>query len=272
MKRLRYISLLVALMPMMAWAEGSDDFGVWGELGVEKSLSQKWSIGLESEYRVQKKDRISIGVNTEYKPIKHLKFGASYNFLYTYHPDKITKEVYDEDNELESYRYTHSRWSPRHRFSVETTWTKKFWGWFRVSIRERYQLTHRGEQTADREDIEINAIYTESGYANDTTYSTKTYEANTDQVLRSRVKFEYDKKGQALSPFVSAETHNSVRVGDKMLLEKVRLGIGTDYKINKQNIIGLAYIMTFNIHDDDEDYTRIHERMHAINISYKYKF
>ena len=272
MKKLRYISLLIVLMPMMAWAEGSDDFGVWTELGIEKSLSKKWSVGMETEYRAQKKDRWAIGAGLEYKFSKHLKLGTSYNFLYAYRPDKITKQVFDDDNELESYRYTHSYWSPRHRFSVEATGTTKLWKWLRISLRERYQLTYRTRKTIDREDIEMNAIYTENGYANDTVYSTKTIDSNTDQVLRSRLKLEYDKKGQALSPFVYAEAHNSVAIGDNMLLEKVRLGIGTGYKINKHNDLSLAYLLTFNIHDDDENYTRIHERMHVLNISYTYKF
>ncbi|MBR3546417.1 MAG: DUF2490 domain-containing protein [Bacteroidaceae bacterium] len=272
MKKIRCISLLALLMPMMAWAEGSDDFGVWAEMSVEKSINKKWSVGMETEFRAQEKDRWSIGTGLEYKPMKHLKLGASYNFLYAYRPDKITKQVFDEDNELESFRYTHSYWSPRHRFSVEATGTTKLWNWLRISVRERYQLTHRTEKNVDREDIEMDAKYTEQGLINDTVYSTKTIAPNTDQVLRSRLKFEYDRKGCAFSPFVYAEAHNSVAIGDNMLLEKVRLGIGSGYKINKKNELTLAYVLTFNIHDDDENYTRIHERMHVVNIGYKYKF
>ena len=124
-------------MPMMAWAEGSDDFGVWAEMSVEKSINKKWSVGMETEFRAQEKDRWSIGTGLEYKPMKHLKLGASYNFLYAYRPDKITKQVFDEDNELESFRYTHSYWSPRHLFSVEATGTPNRWNWLRLSVRER---------------------------------------------------------------------------------------------------------------------------------------
>ena len=61
MKKIRCISLLALLMPMMAWAEGSDDFGVWAEMSVEKSINKKWSVGMETEFRAQEKDRWSIG-------------------------------------------------------------------------------------------------------------------------------------------------------------------------------------------------------------------
>lgn len=272
MKRILFIALL--MLPSLAKAEGKDDFGVWTEVGVEKTLSQHWSAGLETEYRAQEKNRWAIGANASYKMNKYLKFGASYNFIYSHKPEKMSKMVFDEDGELESYRLTPNYWSPRHRISVDAAGDIKLWKWLRISLRERYQLTHRAKQTIERTDVEIGSLYdweTDS-YSDSYTPNPKTIDSNNDQVLRSRLKFEIDKKRMPLSPFLSVETHNSVVVGNEMVLEKVRLGLGTGYKINKKNEISLAYLLTFGIHDDDNDLTRIHERNHALNLGYNYKF
>ena len=97
----------------------------------------------------------------------------------------------------------------------------------------------------------------------------------TDQVLRSRIKFEFDKKRNPFSPFVSVEFHNSVTVGDHMLLQKIRTAIGSSYKFRNRNEISLSYIITFDLNDiDDEtnEVIRLHDRMHAINLGYKYSF
>lgn len=272
MKRFLFIALW--MLPCLAMAEGSDDFGVWTEVGVEKTISQHWSAGIETEYRAQEKGRWAIGANTSYKLNKYLKFGAAYNFLYSHKPEKMSKKVYDEDDVLESYRLTENYWSPRHRFSVEGTGSVKLWKWLRISLRERYQFTYRPKQTINRTDVEIGAYYDADTDSYQDSYESnpKTLDSNKDQVLRSRLKFEVDKKHMALSPFFSVETHNSVVIGNHMVLEKVRLGLGTGYKINKQNEISLAYLLTFGIHDDDDNLSRIHERNHALNIGYNYKF
>lgn len=97
--------------------------------------------------------------------------------------------------------------------------------------------------------------------------------AYTDQVLRSRIKFEFDKKRCPFSPFISAEFHNSVRKGDHMLLQKIRAAVGTTYKFRKHNEVSLAYTITFDIYDTEEtEVVRLHDRRHAICIGYKYSF
>ncbi|MEE1005371.1 MAG: DUF2490 domain-containing protein, partial [Bacteroidaceae bacterium] len=97
--------------------------------------------------------------------------------------------------------------------------------------------------------------------------------AITDHALRSRLKLEYDKKRFPFSPYISAELHNSVGIGDHFLLQKVRTAIGSGYKFKKQHEISLAYILTFDIYDiEDNEVVRLDERKHAINIGYKYSF
>lgn len=271
MKKLLFAVAL--MMSSFAHAEGTDESAVWTEIGIEKSLSKQWSVGLESEYRAQNKSRWGIGLGLGYKPSKYFKMGASYTFLYSNKPDQITKRVYDDD-ELISWRETPAYWSPRHRLGVEATGTMKLWKWLRISVRERYQFTHKASQTIDRVDVEKTEMFTPDGMVTewDRTDNPKEISCQSDQVLRSRLKLEVDKKGLAISPFVSAEAHNSVAVGNKMNLEKVRTSLGMGYKINKKNEISVAYVLTFNIHDDEGDFERIHERVHAVNVGYKFDF
>ena len=64
-----------------------------------------------------------------------------------------------------------------------------------------------------------------------------------------------------------------------MLLQKIRTAVGCSYKFRKHNEVSLAYIITFDMFDTEENTTtletetiRLHDRMHTINIGYKYSF
>ena len=280
--------LLLAPCPLLlVSAQENDEVGLWHEIGVEKAINKNWDVGLDMEYRSQDKARFSAGLGTSYKVCKYLKFGINYNFLYTYRPDK-----YKDKNEGEvgseywetGYNHTPRHWYPRHRFSTEATGSIKLWNLIKLSLRERYQLTHSRARTVDKFkhrvinekkydfDDDWNEI---SWYEETVTDETepKEYLEYTDQVLRSRIKLEYDKKKFPFSPFISAEAHNSVSVGDHMLLQKVRAAIGSTYKFRKRNEVSLSYVITFDIYDiEDNEVVRQHDRKHAICLGYKYSF
>ena len=279
-------------------AQENDEVGVWSELGIEKSITKSWDVGLDLEYRAQDRARFSTGLSTGYKLNKYLKFGIGYNFLYSFRPEKHKEkntQAEDPDNYYIGYNLTPEYWFPRHRFSAEATGSIKLWNWFKISLRERYQLTHAKARNVDKmkyrqqyttvwetiedpddpwnwEMVEVKDV--PDGEPTET-WETEVKPAYTDQVLRSRIKFEFDKKRNPFSPFVSVEFHNSVTVGDHMLLQKIRTAIGSSYKFRKRNEISLSYIITFDLNDiDDEtnEVIRLHDRMHAINIGYKYSF
>ena len=303
--------------------ESSDQAAVWTEIGIEKSISKKWDVGLDLEYRAQDRARFSAGVSASYKPWKWLKLGVSYNFLYSYRPEKYKDknnfmEKLTESGHLEEYTQdpgnleyypdkwkigynrTPEYWFPRHRFCVEATGSVKLWNWLKISLRERYQLTYCKARVVNeykyRDVYELNQylvfpegnpddpwdpanwadptlVYEINQTSPEETWEKETKPAYTDQVLRSRIKFEFDKKRNPFSPFVSVEAHNSVRKGDRMLLQKVRTAIGSSYKFRKHNEVSLSYILTFDIYDtEDSEVVRLHDRMHAINIGYKYSF
>ena len=93
----------------MIRAQENDEVGIWSEIGVEKSITKKWNVGLDLEYRAQNRSRFSAGLSTSYKPWKWLKFGIGYNYLHSYRPDKYkeknTKEE-DPDNYSIGYNLT----------------------------------------------------------------------------------------------------------------------------------------------------------------------
>ena len=88
--------------------------------------------------RAQERDRWSIGADVGYKPIKYLKLGLGYNFLYTGRPDKYNDKS-DYTNYptewTEGYNSFPAYWYPRHRFYAEATGTVKLWKWLRISLR-----------------------------------------------------------------------------------------------------------------------------------------
>lgn len=315
----RYIVALLflvpcSLLPVLA-QEGSDEVGIWSEIGVEKAITKKWDVGLDLEYRAQDKARFSAGLSTSYKINKYLKLGVGYNFLYTgkseKYKDKSEGEV-GSDDWTYGYNRTPEYWYPRHRFNAEATGSIKLWNWLKISLRERYQLTHSRAKTVEkfkhRENhlmhYEYDVLLDEDGFPvfaldeegnfkfdengnlmfetteniwEEVTVTDETepkyISSLTDQVLRSRIKFEFDKKRNPFSPFVSAEFHNSVSKGDHMLLQKIRTAAGLTYKFRKHNEVSLAYLLTFDMHDiEDNEVVRLHDRMHAINIGYKYSF
>lgn len=292
------VFLCLFLFATSLLAQENDEVGIWSELGIEKAITKSWDVGVDLEYRAQDRARFSAGLSTSYKLNKHLKLGIGYNFLYSFRPEKHKEkntQAEDPDNYYIGYNLTPEYWFPRHRFSAEATGSIKLWNWFKISLRERYQLTHAKARNVDKmkyrqqyttvwetiedpddpwnwEMVEVKDV--PDGEPTET-WETEVKPAYTDQVLRSRIKFEFDKKRNPFSPFVSVEFHNSVTVGDHMLLQKIRTAIGSSYKFRKHNEISLSYIITFDLNDiDDEtnEVIRLHDRMHAINIGYKYSF
>lgn len=269
----KILLIVVLLLPSVLKAQWTDEYGTWVSIGAKKSLGIRWSLGLEAEYRAQDNSRWALGLETGYKLNKYIKFGAGYTLLYNRKKSKQEGDptVDDEYSIRPAYAY------PRHRFIVEATADKKFWKWLRISLRERYQLTYRPtnyhDKTTYTKQFDFDEDWNPIEYWSEEV-ETKTKVSTTTQLLRSRLKFEVDKKGWAFSPFVSAELCNSVRVGDHMNVDKARTTIGTSYKLNKQHEFTLGYILTFVFNDDDElsDKVTYNNRIHAVSIGYNFKF
>lgn len=268
----KILLILVILVPAMIKAQWTDEYGTWMSVGAKKNLGTRWSLGLETEYRAQESSRWAFGLDAGYKLTKNIKFGAGYSFLYGRKPEKQKGDPLVDDE----YTLTPAYCYPRHRFMVETTADKRFWKWLRVSLRERYQLTYRPEKDYSKIEYSKVPIFDDDwNYLGDEWLENVTQKSKlskTDQVLRSRLKLEVDKKHWKFSPYVSAEAINSVSVGDHMSIEKVRTAVGTSYKLNKQHEFTLGYVLTFVFNDDDEKTDTYNNRIHAVSVGYNFKF
>lgn len=234
-----------------------------GEIG-----SDEWSIGYNYTPKYwYPRHRFSVEATGSIKLWKWLKISLRERYQLTYSKARTVEKFKYRENHLTHYDYTSSLKYDEDGFPV-------------------FALDEDGNLMFDENGNLMFVYDTEVSTEEETTTTnvpeTKYYPASTDQVLRSRLKLEYDKKRCPFSPFISAEFHNSVSRGDHMLLQKIRTAAGLTYKFRKHNEISLAYILTFNMYDIEENETegagitrevvRLHDRMHAINIGYKYSF
>jgi len=237
------IVALALLAPNTARA-ADDDFGLWIGASAEKKLNTKWSVGFEGEYRLRNSlktsDRWSGAVGLQYKIIDHLKASANYKLLVNNNRENV---------KTEKMKWTPSYWGVRHRFDVALTGDIDL-GRFNFSLRERWQYTYR-PSVAD-----------------------KTYDASTKtwgevsgkgrNVLRSRLKVDYNIRKCKVDPFASVELFHG---GDG--LSKTRYTLGAGWKISKQHSIDFAYVYQ-NIKDNDDFDDE--PDMHVVSIAYKFKF
>ena len=272
-------------VPTLSYAGGDDDFGSWLELGASKNLPYNFSVGAEGELRMQDNsrvvDRVGVGLNVSYKLNKYLKFRAAYDFMESYSPEK-RKEHYKENDDgtpkldadgnpiWNGYKMVGNYWSPKHRVSLEATASVKLWKWLRLSLRERYQYTHRVQTDYSEEKYRFDRSPNADGtyqyiLKEDYPQTVSDFKpASDDNVLRSRLKLEVDKKRLDWSPFVSVELHNDL--ADAMKVQKVRTCVGTEYKINRSHSLSLAYVLTCDLSEEQT------ERMHAVSVGYGFEF
>ena len=247
---LTLIALLLILLaqPQAAQADGGDDFGIWSTVGVEKKIDERWRIGGEAEWRTMdeasKTDRCSFGVYGQYKVSSWLKASAGYdllvdnNYKYSYHTDGTP-------NKKAHY------WGQRHRVNVALTGSYHF-GHFGLSLRERWQYTYRHHKSVpERYDFD----------QEDYDGKPKTYAGKGSNVLRSRLKLDYDIAKTGLEPYASVEVYNG------WYIKKVRYTAGLDWSINKHHEVGIYYRLQTLHHDDDED-----PDTHILGLSYAFRF
>ena len=239
----------------------NSEFGTWTSAGIEKKLNKKWSIEAEGELRTQNNmkniDRWSGSVGVDYKLCKFLKLGLSYEFLYTYNREEW-KDHYNSSNVQNGYNVNHAYWMPKHRVSFDVTGSHDF-GRFSFSLRERVQYTHNDSTTVTRD--KYRGLQNGTLYLDET--DSKTIDAKDKWVLRSRLQVEYNISHSRFTPYAYAELFNSMN--DGMALDKLRLSIGSEYKINKKNSLKIGYI--FNSSNDDDE-----PKGHILGISYTFKF
>jgi hypothetical protein len=117
--------------------------GIWTEIGVEKKVNKKVSLGLDAELRTDndasRASRWAVGVDGDYKFSKWLKGSVGYNFLY----DRRDKYTYHADGSLNKYARF---WTPRHRFHADLTGSWNLGQWELLAARA-LAYTYRPEHT-----------------------------------------------------------------------------------------------------------------------------
>ena len=273
-------------------AEGTDDYGVWGEFSVEKDINPKWTAGIDAHFRTKETstqlDRWGVGVNASYKVHKYLKLGAGVELLNDYTPIKIKNwdgagwEFDTEDGIAErkaGYRKTESYFTPKWRLKFEVSSGVKIAKWVKISARVRYRYARVGSvsalRTKFRKTDSYNAVslqdwqwaLSEAGGWTSELTDPKEKDAYSNHQLRSRVKIEMDRKRVKWHPFVSGEVFNDLSDGGNMY--KIRLAAGCGYDINKHHNITLAYVLTMHERETEADFGK---RMHATSVNYNIKF
>ena len=239
----------LALLTAVPAAAQDDDFGLWGEVNVEKKISKRLDVGAGVEFRsrddLKEADRWSFGADVSYKITDWLKASAGYTLLDD-HRQKLNT----------SGRKTSDYWGLRHRFNVSLTGSYSF-GDLSLSLRERWQYTYRPEKTVDRywtytdeeEDRYLGQVADQHTYA-----------GKGKNVWRNRLQLKY-KVNKMWRPYVNAETNVSNG------LEKIRYSAGTEIRLSKQHWLDVKYLFQRSYGDDDDEGNR-----HVIGIGYTYKF
>lgn len=283
-------SLLATTLALLCSASimAQSDFGVWTEISVEKNFGKKFSIEASAENRLANNatqpQRWNFSVGGSYKPVKWLKLGAGYVFIYNRNFQEVEEKYKEDDNGnivkdkndnpiIEGYNIDHGYWRPRHRayFDVQGKWDV---GRFSISLRERYLYNYYAETEALRDKYRNPA---QPGYTGPIyTFNGKDFmkyeegewdvkKAKTKHALRSRLQVEYDIKGLPLTPFVSCEVTNEL--DNAMAYDKVRVQAGTEWKITKKHILSGAYL-----YQNENQEIGPNQSLHAIKIGYKFKF
>ncbi|MBO6012941.1 MAG: DUF2490 domain-containing protein [Bacteroidales bacterium] len=233
-------ALLLAAVSMPLMAEG-DDFGMWGEVNLEKKINKRWSLDAGLEYRsrneLKSSDRWSLGLDASYRINDWLKASAGYSLL-----DDHRHKVNNSGKKYADY------WGLRHRTNLTLTASKSF-GDLNISLRERWQYTYRPEKTVQR-------YYTADGSEADE----KTFSSKSKNVWRNRLQLKY-KLTSTWRPYLNAET--SVSAG----LEKIRYAAGTEIRLSKSQSFDLKYIYQALYNNDDNESNR-----HIISAGYTFKF
>ena len=220
----------------------AQDFGIDVTIGVKKKIVKGLNVSLEGTVATQDKsselDKLEIQAEIAYRPVKYVKIDAGYSFIERYKPRHTT----DGGNTVMAY------WSPRHRAFGSVAGILPV-GDFAISLRERYQFTHRSRVTADKYDADGDPM------------ADKVVAAQDAHILRSRLQFEWDVHGIPLTPYVSVEPHNDL--ADSFALDKLRCTVGADYVLDKKHTLSLFYRYDYEPDDDD---------MHLIGLGYEFKF
>lgn len=234
------IAATLAAVPSAASAQM-----IWASGEFKAPVGKHWGFSAEAEYRTYNKlkstERWSFGVGAEYK-YRQFKADAGYVFIDQHKLVDVTRK----GNLVSSY------WLNRHRAYVSVSAKMKI-SHVELSLRERYQFTHRVGQSV--------AKFGPDGV---TPKDDEWIPSQDKHVLRSRIQGQYTiRKKCPFKPFAAVEFYDNL--SGAFNLEKIRFTVGTSYKINRHNELELFYRYCHTDEADNDD------RGHIIGVGYTFK-
>lgn len=270
--------LFIGLCFLTASLSAQSNWGLRGNVGVEKKIGKGFNAGLEANYyqtdNFRNTDRWSVGASVSKRLYRNeaktfnVKATLGYKYMNVYH-DWSTKYKDDADgveNRLDPQYYISNGYDfnlnnayvdTRHRVtaSLQAAWEV---GRFKISLRESYQYTHTdsAEYTKDKYRVDSQNQWTVKTELDGKSPSDS-------RKLRSRISVDYNIPHWKYDPFVSYEMFNGIDKGFRT--EKSRITAGVEFSFNKMHNFEVAY-MWQNQHDDDEPAGSF------ICLSYKFDF
>lgn len=268
-------SILLAFAALTASpAVAGGEFGIWTSLGAEKDLTDRISLDANFDFRTQGNlegaGRWAGGLGLGFKANSWLKLGGGYVYIYDYMPQESEVNI-TNSGKVNGYNVDHGYWRSKHRFYVEGTGSLKA-GRFKFSLRERYQYTYfmpdDVKRTRYRDEVQggfTGETYPWNGQEfMEMTVGEKHKSGKNKHVLRSRLKVEYNIPRCPFNPYATYELTNSLT--DALDLDKMRVTVGTEWKITKKHVVTMGYLFERG-HDEGPDATN-----HVLDLSYKFKF
>lgn len=215
-----FISLFAFLLFVPLAIAGGDDSGYGLTVGGEKKIVKGMKVSAEAEIRTQNGlpdlERWTFDLGLSYRLASWLKSDVGYSFINRYHTSKLTSK----GNTINGY------WGPRHRYYGGLTGQMEVGRW-KLSLRERYQYTYSPLQYVPK-------------YRADGKRLTDEVEGpNHDHILRSRLAASYNIRRSKFEPFANIELLSDLSAG--LSTDQIRYTIGTDYKLNKREVLTLQW-------------------------------
>lgn len=234
---------MTMLVLAMAWGLAPVSAqSVWTSADMDVELTQKLDFSAGAEFRSLDEfagaGRWSANVGLGYRWNKYFSMSGGYSYIHQQVDDRLTTM----GNFIPAY------WQPRHRGYLNLTGRYR-WNRFTFSLRERYQYTYRTEQYVPK--FESDRV---------TPKEDEWVEGSGRNVLRSRVKVDYNIRKSPLKPYASCEFYHSL---DRSFeLAKTRWTVGASYRINKRHSVELYY-RYIDEADEEED------NGHVIGLGYR---
>lgn len=258
---LRCLILTLSVITFNLWtfpiraAEGNsgDDLGVGVSINAEHKLAKALKLELDVETRTQDGlnhlERWSFGLGLDYKLVKGIKADVGYVLIERYRLSERTKQ----GNVISGY------WAPRHRWYVGVFELLEWHRW-KISLRERYQLTHSPLQYVPKY-VGTHCDCTDDWYGMRLTDEKKG--GSQEHLLRSRLSVSYNIPHCKLTPSLSVEMLNDL--AHSFDIDQLRYSLVFDYSLSKRKSLTLEWRYKDREDNDEAD-------GHLIGLGYKFTF